>query len=377
MLDTVWPVSGPAAEALNHGTDLAQVLSAGHGHGHRSELRCRRSSTWPSRASRRSAERVAYIQMGTALTYGELDRKSRDFAAWLQNVAGLKRGDRLAIMLPNVLQYPIAMFGGAARGSHGRQHQSALHRAGTRTSAQGLRLHRHRGARELRPRARGGAARARRSGMSSPPASGSCSDFRKSAVVNFVVRRVHKQVPPWNIPGAQSFRRGAGSRARALPSSRSSSLTMTSPFCSTPAARPAWPRARCSRTATSARMCCRLRRGSIRSCRVPPMQTRYLITPIPLYHIFALTANCMLFLRLGWSNVLITNPRDFPALRRGAEALSVRRIFSGVNTLFNALLHTLGLRRSRFQPPEDHARRRHGRAGNRGDALEGGHRQPD
>ncbi|HTC54239.1 MAG TPA: AMP-binding protein, partial [Steroidobacteraceae bacterium] len=55
-------------------------------------------------------ERAAYLQMGHRLTYGELDRKSRDLAAWLQNVAGLKRGDRMAIMLPNVLQYPIAMF---------------------------------------------------------------------------------------------------------------------------------------------------------------------------------------------------------------------------------------------------------------------------
>jgi long-chain acyl-CoA synthetase len=55
-------------------------------------------------------DRAAYIQMGRSLTYGQLERQSRDFAAWLQNVAGLKRGDRIAIMLPNVLQYPIAMF---------------------------------------------------------------------------------------------------------------------------------------------------------------------------------------------------------------------------------------------------------------------------
>jgi long-chain acyl-CoA synthetase len=70
-------------------------------------------------------------------------------------------------------------------------------------------------------------------------------------------------------------------------------------------------------------------------------KTQYLVTPIPLYHVFALTANCMLFLRLGWTNVLITNPRDFPGfvaeLRRYPFAF-----LSGVNTLFNALLHTSG-----------------------------------
>ncbi len=69
--------------------------------------------------------------------------------------------------------------------------------------------------------------------------------------------------------------------------------------------------------------------------------TQYLVTPIPLYHIFALTANCMLFMRLGWTNVLITNPRDFPAfvaeLKRYPFAF-----LSGVNTLFNALLNTTG-----------------------------------
>jgi long-chain acyl-CoA synthetase len=144
---------------------------------------------------RQFADRVAYIQMGQSLTYGELERQSRDFAAWLQNVAGLRRGDRIAIMLPNVLQYPIAMFAALRAGlavvntnplytAPELEHQlkdagclaivvlenfahvleAVLPRTSIRhiiTTSVGERL-----------------------------------GFPKSAVVDFVVRRVRKQVPP-------------------------------------------------------------------------------------------------------------------------------------------------------------------------------------
>ena len=82
----------------------------------------------------------------------------------------------------------------------------------------------------------------------------------------------------------------------------------------------------------------------------------------------------MLFLRLGWTNVLITNPRDFPRFVTELSRYPFA-FLSGVNTLFNALLHNSEFRESRFQSSENHARRRHGRAGNRGAALEGGYRK--
>ena len=74
---------------------------------------------------------------------------------------------------------------------------------------------------------------------------------------------------------------------------------------------------------------------------LPPGEHHTAITALPLYHIFALTANCILFLRLGWTNVLITNPRDFPAFVKELKQHKFTYI-SGVNTLFNALLHTPG-----------------------------------
>jgi len=149
-------------------------------------------------------DRAAFVQMGRSLSYGQLERQSRDFGAWLQNAAGLKRGDRIAIMLPNVLQYPIAMFGAMRAGltvvntnplytAPELEHQltdagcvaivvlenfahvleAVLPRTGVRhviTTSVGERL-----------------------------------GFPKSTIVDFVVRRVRKQVPPWHLPGALSF----------------------------------------------------------------------------------------------------------------------------------------------------------------------------
>ena len=200
-------------------------------------------------------ERAAYIQMGKRLTYGELDRKSRDFAAWLQNVAGLKRGDRLAIMLPNVLQYPIAMFGALRAGlsvvntnplytAPELEHQ--LKDAGC-TAIVVLENFAH-VLEAVLPR-----TTIRHVITTSV---GELLGIPKSAVVNFVVRRVHKQVPAWNIPGAIGF-------SAVLAAGRGQSLANVELTHDDIAflQYTAIPRAWCSRTATSARMSCRLRRG--------------------------------------------------------------------------------------------------------------------
>jgi len=286
-------------------------------------------------------ERAAFIQMGRSLTYGQLERQSRDFAAWLQTAAGLKRGDRIAIMLPNVLQYPIAMFGALRAGltvvntnplytAPELEHQlkdagcaaivvlenfahvleAVLPRTGVRhviTTSVGERL-----------------------------------GFPKSAIVDLVVRRVRKQVPPWHLPGALSF--GAVLAAGRDLALKDIDLThedvafLQYTGGTTGVAKGA--------VLTHGNICANLLQASAwvepflpGTADVP----QYLITPIPLYHIFALTANCMLFMRLGWTNVLITNPRDFPGFV--AELRKYPFAFlSGVNTLFNALLHTSSFR---------------------------------
>ena len=90
-------------------------------------------------ACRKHAARPAFTNMGRTLTYAEIDEQSRRFGAWLQKEAGLRKGDRVAMMMPNILQYPIAIIGALRAGLHGRQRQPALHRARTRAPAERLR----------------------------------------------------------------------------------------------------------------------------------------------------------------------------------------------------------------------------------------------
>jgi long-chain acyl-CoA synthetase len=281
-------------------------------------------------------ERAAYIQMGHRLSYGELDRSSRDLAAWLQSVAGLKRGDRIAIMLPNVLQYPIAMF-------------AALRLGITVVNTNPLYT-----APELEHQLRdaGCAAIVVLENFAHvleavlpkttikhviTTSVGELLGFPKGPIVDMVVRKVRKQVPPWKIPGSIGFSAAlAAGREHALVPvelTHEDIAFLQYTGGTTGVAKGA--------ILTHGNICANLLQASAWIDPFLPRaddQVRYLVTPIPLYHIFALTANCMLFLRLGWSNVLITNPRDLPGfiseLKRYPFAF-----LSGVNTLFNALLH--------------------------------------
>ena len=150
------------------------------------------------------AARTAYVQMDKSLSFGELDRQSRAFGAWLQQRAGLKRGDRVAIMMPNVLQYPIALFG-------------VLRAGGTVVNTNPLYT-----ARELRHQLVDSGAEVivilenfahvleevigqtsvRKVVVTSV---GELLGFPKGSIVDFVVRRIRKGVPVWNIPGALRF----------------------------------------------------------------------------------------------------------------------------------------------------------------------------
>jgi long-chain acyl-CoA synthetase len=290
-------------------------------------------------------DRTAYIQMGQRLSYGELERKSRDFAAWLQNVAGVKPGDRLAIMLPNVLQYPIAMFA-ALRSGIAVVNTNPLYTA-----------------RELEHQLKDSGCVAivvlenfahvleavlPRTDVRQviTTSVGELLGFPKSEIVDFVLRRVRKQVPPWNIPGAVTFSAalaaGRNQPLRDVAVGHDDVAFLQYTGGTTGVAKGAM--------LTHGNLCANVLQAS---AWVEPFlptaanATQYLVTPIPLYHIFALTANCMLFMRLGWTNVLITNPRDFPAfvaeLKRYPFAF-----LSGVNTLFNALLNTSGFERIDF-----------------------------
>ena len=282
------------------------------------------------------ADRVAFVQMGRELTYRRLDALTRDFAAWLQNEAGLQKGDRVALMMPNILQYPIAIFG-VLRAGMVVVNTNPLYTA-----------------RELEHQLKDSGAKAilvlenfahvlqdvvAHTDLKKVlvTAVGDMLGAPKSWIVNFVVRHKRKQVRPWHIDGAIDFRHAlAAGRAHALTpvSLKHEDVAFLQYTGGTTGV---------SKGAmlTHRNIIANVLQAQAWIGPTFPKSASTLISPLPLYHIFGLTANCLLFMLLGWKNVLITNPRDFPAFV--AELKKYRFAFmTGVNTLFNALLHTPG-----------------------------------
>jgi len=280
--------------------------------------------------------RDAYVQMGKAITFGEIDVLSAQFGAFLQTGCGLRKGDRVAVMLPNVLQYPIVVHG-ALRAGLTVVNTNPLYTA-----------------RELEHQLTDSGAtvivilenfaHVLQEVIAHTPIKhvvitsvGEMLGAVKGGIVNFVVRHKRKQVKPYNLPGAWQFKQAlkAGSRVRMQPVTLTHSDIAFLQYTggTTGVAKGAM--------LTHGNMVANVLQALEWIGPSFPRDPATLITALPLYHIFALTANCLLFVVLGWRNVLITNPRDFPAFV--AELKKYKFTFiSGVNTLFNALLHTPG-----------------------------------
>jgi long-chain acyl-CoA synthetase len=281
---------------------------------------------------RRFRDNVAFDSMGVEMTFGELERLARDFAAFLQAEAGVRHGERVAIMLPNVLQYPVA-FIGALRAGAVVVNVNPLY-----TAAELERQLADSGATVIvvlenfaRTLERALAGSRVRCVVTTGP--GDLFPRARRWLVNFVVKHVKRLVPAWSIPGAVGFRdaleRGRRRElAEAAPSRYDTALLQ---YTGGTTGRPKGAIlshgnlvANVEQTAAWVRI--RLQEG-----------TETVITALPLYHAFALTANLLLFLRLGGRNVLVANPRDIPGL--AAELARVRfTAITGVNTLYNALL---------------------------------------
>ena len=161
----------------------------------------------------------------------------------------------------------------------------------------------------------------------------------KGSIVNFVLRHVQRKVPRWLIPEARCIQARVGRRQRLDAVAHRARIMTIWPTCSTPAAPPASPKGRCSRHGNMVANVLQSRAWF----QQVALDRMTFVCALPLYHIFSLTANCLLFGSLGGTGLLIVNPRDFKAfiaeLRRHAPMF-----FMGVNTLFNALMHTPGFR---------------------------------
>jgi len=280
-------------------------------------------------------DRPAFEQMGRTMTFARLDELTRDFAAWLQS-AGMAKGDRIAIMLPNTLQYPIALFGALRAGLivvntnplyTARELQHQLEDSGAAAIVV-LENFAH-VVQEV-------AAHTRLKKVL-VTAAGDYLGFPKSSIVNYVVRHRRKQVPHWHIPGAMDFR-DAVRAGRKLPFTPVDVGPEDIAFLqytggTTGVAKGAM--------LTHGNVSCNVLQAEAWVAGTFPREGGVVITAIPLYHVFALTANCLLCTHLGWKNVLIINPRDCPAMLKELRKQPFA-FFTGVNTLFNAMLNAPG-----------------------------------
>jgi long-chain acyl-CoA synthetase len=293
-------------------------------------------------ACRAFSTRPAFTCMGRSISFADLDALSATFGAWLQSI-GCGRGTRVALMMPNILQYPVCLFGTLRAGctvvnvnplytARELEHQLVDSGAEVIVVVENF-------ANTLQHAV--GRTKVRQAVVTSV---GEMLAV-KGRIVDLVLRRVRRAIPKWSLPGAVRFtdaiRQGRKlSLARvALDHDDLAFLQYT------------------GGTTGVAKGAMLLHRNIVANMLqarawirpvLDPNRREVILTPLPLYHIFSLTANCLVFMSVGAENVLIPNPRDIPGFVR-----TMRRhrftAMTGVNTLFNALLNNAKFRRLNFR----------------------------
>ncbi|MCJ8267944.1 MAG: long-chain-fatty-acid--CoA ligase FadD [Psychrosphaera sp.] len=283
-----------------------------------------------------NADRVAFINMGKSMTYREVDEKSKAFAAYLQQDLKLNKGDSVALMMPNLLQYPVALIG--------------VIRAGCVV----VNVNPLNTARELEHQLKDSGAKAiliianfadtLQKVLSKTAVKhiiltqmGDMLGGLKGTFINFAVKHLKKMIPAFDLPTAVGFKQAL---------SRGEKLVYTKPKIdgddlaflqytggTTGVSKGAM--------LTHRNMVANLEQ--VVGCLNPLLREgqEFVVTPLPLYHIFALTANLLTFMKFGSVNLLITNPRDMPGFVKELGKYQMT-VLTGVNTLFNGLLNTPG-----------------------------------
>jgi long-chain acyl-CoA synthetase len=278
------------------------------------------------------ASRSAYTCMGKSITFSELDEASRAFACFLQS-RGLRKGARVAVMLPNVLQYPVCLFGVLRAGCvvanvnplytpRELEHQLTDSGAETIVVLENF-------------------AHTLQDVIAKTPVKhvivtsiGEMLGF-KGVIINFVVRYIKRMVPAWTLPGAialsDALAQGRERRLQPVEIGHEDIAFLQYTGGTTGVAK-------------GAMLLHRNIVANVLQARawIRPLidgnQREVVVTPLPLYHIFSLTANCLTFMTLGAENILITNPRDIPGFVAELKKYHFTAL-TGVNTLFNALLN--------------------------------------
>jgi long-chain acyl-CoA synthetase len=277
------------------------------------------------------AARRAYTCMGRTITFAELDVQSRAFGAYLQGQR-LKKGDRVALMMPNILQYPICLFG-ILRAGCAVVNVNPLYTARelehqlTDSGAQMIIV--------VENFAKTVAAVAPKTQLRQVIVT-SIGEMLglKGLLVDFVLRHVKKMIPAWSIPGAirlsDALAEGSRGTLAHVPLGHDDVAFLQYTGGTTGVAKGA--------TLLHRNIVANLLQSRAWLRPFLGDAPQLIITPLPLYHIFSLTANCLVYMTLGSENVLIPNPRDIPGFVKELGKYRFTAL-TGVNTLFNALLN--------------------------------------
>ena len=281
-------------------------------------------------------DRPAFSNLGKTLTYGEIDTLSQQFAAYLLGELGLKKGDRVAIMMPNCLQYPIATFGILRAGltvvnTNPMYTPRELKHQLVDSGAVAILVLDHFGHTVQEVLADSKVKQVITTGL------GDMLGFPKGAIVNFVLKHVKKMVPDHHLPGAARFgdalERGKRHGLPTVDVQPDDIAFLQYTGGTTGVAKGAM--------LTHRNLVANMQQAAAWVGTNVTMGEEVIITALPLYHIFALTANGLVFMKFGALNYLITNPRDMPGFVKELKKTRFTAI-TGVNTLFNGLLNTPG-----------------------------------
>jgi long-chain acyl-CoA synthetase len=283
-------------------------------------------------ATEKYRDRPAYINLGRTITFGDLERLSRAFGAWLQ-AKGLAKGARVAVMMPNCLQYPVCVFG-ILRAGYVVVNVNPLYTP-----------------RELEQQLRDSGAEAivvlenfahvLQEVIARTPVRhvvvAALGDLlgAKGTIVNFVLRYVKRLVPSWAIAGAVRFgamlAEGSALELRRVAIGHDDVAFLQYTGGTTGVSKGA--------TLSHGNILANLEQAAAwLKPFVNEDEPQAIITALPLYHILSLTANCLLMMKAGGCNILITNPRDIPGFVKELRKHPFT-MFTGVNTLFNALMN--------------------------------------
>lgn len=284
-------------------------------------------------SAKQHQDKIAYANMGTGLTFRRLDQLSRQFAIYLQQL-GLEKGERVAIMMPNLLQYPIALFGILRAGL------IVVNTNPLYTPDEVMHQMNDSGAKAIVVAAN--FAQTVEKALPDMPMLqhvvvtqiGDMFPLIKRSIVNSVVRHVKKMIPDYHLPQAVGFRKtlhiGKRGSLKNNPLNHDDIAFLQYTGGTTGIAKGAM--------LTHGNMVANILQATSWLKPLDLDSEEIIVTALPLYHIFSLTANCLTFLALGAKNILITNPRDITQFIREIKKTGFTAI-TGVNTLFNALLN--------------------------------------